>query len=861
MEAETSKLESVTETVIDIPFGGSDSESDFEDEDVEDEDVPGDSFPCRMHTPPELIRRDIPNGALLRMKVYRDAFDRCRSRAMEVLRWLHRPVVKRILDVVQGAYEVCEEDRLMPYTELRTVAIAGYDRSATSYVLEDARRLLAKSVSTDDEANQNTDKNELRFNTPVVVSILTPTDCSNLTSAMKTIIGGFLASGAESEDHEDGRARRKLASYDINLLETWYDALRESREETDLPKLVILVHDFEKIEPGIMQDIFYICRLHVPRLPFVFILGLATPPTPSYLHAAFPRRTLALLRLTRVEVAGGMDVLKHVLCETFFDPVFEPTIMPSPAVLSFIIQQFARKAQSMDFVLSLLQLVHLRHFTDPLSVLAHDELLGTGSIEDAAKMLSEPSGRPFLLALLARLHRFEDASTAKSSRSDGINDCNGSSETERLERTRRGKGKQRASGVNEKHDNDNVALNALKCVRELRQEHKERLRKSRMAFHVVRELRKCLLEDRRIDGDSRRVHGIGTELDLMCSWLRGTIPDKEGKVLVKGLRGSASVAYKNLARDVKDVLSECPEEVIPKDDNGTSFLDLFDDWINRLNIDSNSDTAASNAMDEMNKWLVSYISESTRDFTETKLWDIWYTGNPTGIEELINPAPRAAIINALVHPERYLGYTNTSLSNPSSPEKGKGKQRADNVPHGADGGDLAPDTAILFKGYLESGRMVNVYDWYMSFKESLDGRRRSEKAAEEKSLARTRGKNDRQKAVKRLEPRDKERSVSPSPTRGRGRRRGRGRGSGRGGRGGKYAERLNAAPESDDGGDESETGDENDLSPEEREIWESEVHTRFIRSIQELDLLGFIKHTGRKADHVQKSVYDLPDYI
>ncbi|OCB89169.1 hypothetical protein A7U60_g3652 [Sanghuangporus baumii] len=849
MEAETSKLESITETVIDIPFGGSDSESDFEDEDVEDEDVPGDSFPCRMHTPPELLRRDIPNGALLRMKAYRDAFDSCRNRVLEVLRWLHRPVVKRILGVVQGAYEVCEEDRLMPYTELRAVAIAGYDKSATSYVLEDARRLLVKS--TNDEANQNTNKNELRFKTPVVVSMLAPTDCSNLTSAMKALIGGFLTSGAESEDHEDGRDTRKLASYDINLLEIWYNNLRESREEIDLPKLVILVHDFEMIEPGIMQSIFYICRLHVPRLPFVFVLGLSTPPTPSYLHATFPRRTLALLRLTQAEVVGGTDVLSHVLCETFFDPIFEPTIMPSPAVLSFIIQEFTRNAQSMDFILSLLQLIHLRHFIDPLSVLVHDELLGTESIEGAAKKLSEPSGRPFLLALLARLHRFEDASKTKPFRSNGINDSSSSSETERLERSRRGKVKQRASEVHGKHVDDDVALNALKRVRELRQEHKERLRKSRMAFHVIKEIRRCLLEDRRIDEDSRRVHGVGTGLDLMCSWFRGTVPDREGKVLVKGLKGSATVTYENLARDVKDVLSEWPEEVIPKDGNGTSLLDLLDDWISRLDIDSSSDTVASDAMDEMNKWLISLTTAKTRGISPRRSCGIFGT-------RLINPAPRSAIINALVHPERYLGYTNTFLSIPSSPEKGKGKQRAGNVPHGADGGELAPDTALLFKGYMESGRMVNVYDWYMSFKESLDGRRRSAKTAEEKSLARTRGKKDRQKAVKRLGPRDKERSVSPSPTRGRGRG---SRGRGRGGRGGTHSERLNAAPESDDGDDESETSDEDDLIPEGRETWESEVHARFIRSIQELDLLGFIKHTGRKADHVQKTVYDLPDYI
>lgn len=43
------------------------------------------------------------------------------------------------------------------------------------------------------------------------------------------------------------------------------------------------------------------------------------------------------------------------------------------------------------------------------------------------------------------------------------------------------------------------------------------------------------------------------------------------------------------------------------------------------------------------------------------------------------------------------------------------------------------------------------------------------------------------------------------------------------------------------------------------ENWDMEVAARFIRGVQELDLLGFVKHTGRKADHVHKTVYEPPE--
>ena len=53
--------------------------------------------------------------------------------------------------------------------------------------------------------------------------------------------------------------------------------------------------------------------------------------------------------------------------------------------------------------------------------------------------------------------------------------------------------------------------------------------------------------------------------------------------------------------------------------------------------------------------------------------------------------------------------------------------------------------------------------------------------------------------------------------------------------------------EMDEGGEEAE------------EKWRMEVQARFMRALHELDFMGFVKHTGRKADHVMKTIYDIPD--
>jgi origin recognition complex subunit 3 len=111
-----------------------------------------------------------------------------------------------------------------------------------------------------------------------------------------------------------------------------------------------------------------------------------------------------------------------------------------------------------------------------------------------------------------------------------------------------------------------------------------------------------------------------------------------------------------------------------------------------------------------------------------------------------------------------------------------------------------PDTCILFRRYLDSGKMINVYDWFESFAVVLESQR--EQLMEDKA------------------------NGMFSPTKGKGKRK--------------------------------EIVDE-DRNEVDEDKWKMEVHARFIRALHELDYLGFIKHTGRKADHVQRTVFDVPE--
>jgi origin recognition complex subunit 3 len=50
-----------------------------------------------------------------------------------------------------------------------------------------------------------------------------------------------------------------------------------------------------------------------------------------------------------------------------------------------------------------------------------------------------------------------------------------------------------------------------------------------------------------------------------------------------------------------------------------------------------------------------------------------------------------------------------------------------------------------------------------------------------------------------------------------------------------------------------------DLTLQDDETWAVQVQARFVRSLHELDWIGLIKHTNRRADHVLKTVWELPE--
>ena len=76
-----------------------------------------------------------------------------------------------------------------------------------------------------------------------------------------------------------------------------------------------MLHDFERFDPSVMQDMLYICSLHVPQIPLVFVVSLLSPQSPTYLHVTYPRSTLAVLRIRQFSVPSGPRLLEEIILE------------------------------------------------------------------------------------------------------------------------------------------------------------------------------------------------------------------------------------------------------------------------------------------------------------------------------------------------------------------------------------------------------------------------------------------------------------------------------------------------------------------------------------------------------------------
>ncbi|KAG6333086.1 hypothetical protein ID866_5999 [Astraeus odoratus] len=587
---------------------------------------------------------------------------------------------------------------------------------------------------------------------------------------MKALTTGFITRYEQELASVKRKAGNSLTTGDLNLLQAWFKALLNARESNkDATRLVVILHDFEQFEPPVMQDLFEICSLAIPCLPLVFILSLPSPPSPSYIHMTYPRRTLSLLQIRNCSLPSSNEVLHDILLKTFFDVNFEPELMIGPVAIDFIVDFFGRHSTSIDGLTTILQLIHMKHCEEPLTVFLSDEHLGS-----SPSILCEPASFGFLNSLFSRVCNSRDTNHAAEWLNASI------------------------EGV-------------LTAVRTARDVFKTRAKLLRVAFQVLLLIRQFMVSK-------------GYKLDE-------TLPE----IMCGAIRGRLQNTMKYTCTMVKKLRTEQLDELLPK------LCDFFTPLSNEVKeaeekIISRVDAALSVTLDEartvaepLSDWLLEYFQERIVSLEDSLLWDIWYTGSTPFPADMLNPSVRASILAGLLRPQDF--YASNSIAGHDS------RDRGDEELDDEDEDELLirmPDTSILFQRYLESGKMINVYDWFESFAVVLEAQRRNQR-----SKSRTLRENHPPTPKTPRTPRTPRASRTPSR---RGRASNKHQSNGRG----------------DDDADDDPRAEDEEETEEQLENWRMEVQARFIRALHELDYVGFIKHTGRKPDHVIRTVLDTP---
>jgi len=330
----------------------------------------------------------------------------------------------------------------------------------------------------------------------------------------------------------------------------------------------------------------------------------------------------------------------------------------------------------------------------------------------------------------------------------------------------------------------------LDIVLECRDRFRSSYRRFKVGFSLIMKVREFMLKSGYKSVES------GGVLEMIIKGLRGRL-GKDWKYLGIMIKKLSAENLSDLVEQTNWFFEDLPEGMFEQEEVGRLAVASFRDEV--LKLREGDEEAVRDIAGHIGEWFTEFLAAHlTQRLDECRLWDIWYTGFSPFPSELINPAPKAHIVAALLHPEGY-------VARDFRPDN-----RNDNVAHQNNQEtdfSILPDTSILFRRYLEAGRMINVYDWFESFAVVLESQRRELPSGDDD----TGGGEE----------------APETPTKKKGKKK------------------------------ETEPIDEGEAEDEER--WGMEVQARFIRAVHELDFIGLIKHTGRKADHVLKTVFDVPD--
>ncbi|ORZ01077.1 origin recognition complex subunit 3 N-terminus-domain-containing protein [Syncephalastrum racemosum] len=327
-----------------------------------------------------------PDLVMLREMGFRSAWTRLDTLINDVLYDMNRMILLDIGKFVDSAHEKeASSDGLisLPYHEIPTALVfAGINTPDHDTQFSHIARSLVEPPSS--ETGRSSEN---------YVALLQSKDCSNIRIMMKNMLEQFLAFGDDhtQSDHEDDEMdvddelrimpekpkkpqayklgttttlkAARLANYDMQIIEGWYEHV--SRKRLQKPNLIVILQDLESFDSHVLQDFITICSDYRSRIPITFIIGIAT--SSEIMHQSLSKSTISLLRIEKFWLEQSDVWFNRVLEKIFIES--SDTLKFGLRPYKFLLDHFYLFDFSMNKVTASLKYALMHHYyANPLSI-------------------------------------------------------------------------------------------------------------------------------------------------------------------------------------------------------------------------------------------------------------------------------------------------------------------------------------------------------------------------------------------------------------------------------------------------------------------------------------------------------------
>lgn len=525
-------------------------------------------------------------------------------------------------------------------------------------------------------------------------------NCANVKSTLREIVkqilkrnvsdeGGDAPTGTEDDENEedvsnddesddddyDGRI-----NYDFEIVEDWclrYFSKEKSTFKDTKLRLVIVLQDLDSISNQVLNQVIKLLHSYSKTLPLKLIMGLSSPDTDDWIATNLSNKFSILIDIYKFSALDSSSLGLRLLNEALLGYDFgkESSFLIESKLASIILNRYMNSNNSIDILLSELKLCYMIHFyQQPLSTLIDSSQAITKDHLNALRML--PSFKKWVERLI-----FEQGKLKSS--------MNGANQLEKV------------NSIDEKVSASRSELNAKKSeVRNLLENDAYLADCFRNARDKIQKFKLVVLNLMNI------AH------KLQCYNEKCNKVKLEIYKMIVSDQLMSSIYLKDLLNSKWIEKNEDLVAFLNSDELFTSVEDLEDEYLIALR----KKLEITNPKENLSEVIASYMLNVKDDmgtlldkqlFCEVFTLDGGAFANlDVNIEEnfenlminLVRPKLRGVLELGLNDPGAYLN-NDLIASSPVSPK---------------------PIITQLFKVYKDAPSTINLYDFFIAFKESLD---------------------------------------------------------------------------------------------------------------------------------------------